>query len=169
MSKIYDDLYDRVERMARQFRVPQDDFQDIVQLVMMNIFDRRLDLQNIGSKLLFRLVRNTIVDRCRPIARRDKYIDRNLYFNSEGTVCDSGAEGREIYTPIAGINKEESYLNAAIECESLMIRSQLHEEVLDLNLHGMNCKEIAKHLGISVGTAKSRLHYARKYNRANRH
>ena len=160
MSKIYDDLYDRVERMVRQFRIPQDDFQDIVQLVMMNIFDRRLDLQNIGSKLLFRLVRNTIVDRLRPILRNAKYLDRNLYFNAEGTVCDSQAEGQEVYTPTAGINN--------IECESIMIRSPLHEEVLALNLHGMNCKEIAKHLGISVGTAKSRLHYARKYNRANR-
>lgn len=168
MSKIYEDLYDRVERMVRQFRIPQDDFQDIVQLVMMNIFDRRLDLQNIGSKLLFRLVRNTIVDRLRPILRNAKYLDRNLYFNAEGTVCDSQAEGREVYTPVAEIKNEEKLFDAIIECELLPRLSHLHEEVLELNLHGMNCKEIAKHLGISVGTAKSRLHYARKYNRANR-
>ncbi|MDX2104965.1 MAG: sigma-70 family RNA polymerase sigma factor [Candidatus Melainabacteria bacterium] len=169
MSKIYDDLYDRVERMVRQFRLPEDDFQDIVQLVMMNIFDRRLDLQNIGSKLLYILVRNTIVDSCRRQTRREKYIDRNLYFDSVGTVCDSSAGGLPIYTPLEEEQCKERELDAAIECESLKPLSTPLHAVLELRLKGMIYKEIAEQLNISVGTVRSRLYHARRCNRANRH
>jgi len=160
MSKSYNDLFVRVEKMVRALTGYHEDAESIVQLNMIKIFEKRIDTSTISSKRLYRIVRNTFLDYCKQQARREKYFNRRMYLDFAGTVCDSQAEGQEVYTPTAGINN--------IECESIMIRSPLHEEVLELNLHGMNCKEIAKHLGISVGTAKSRLHYARKYNRANR-
>lgn len=63
MSKSYYNLYERVERMARHFNIPEDDFQDIVQLVMLDIFEKKLVFQPIAAKLLYLMIRNSFAIR----------------------------------------------------------------------------------------------------------
>lgn len=168
MSKNYFDFYNRVEKMVRVFHVPQNDFDDVVQLVMLDIFDKKLIWETIGSKLLYVITRNAIVDRCRQEARRQMYLDKNLYFDSTGTVCDSSAGGLEVYTPVEESQCRENELDTLIDFESLKPLSAPLHAVLELRLRGMIYSEIAKQLQISVGTVRSRLHYARKYNRERR-
>ena len=168
MSKIYNELYERAERMVRQFDVACDDFDDTVQLVMMNIFERGFALKPISAKLLYVITRNTVIDRYRREARFLRYLDRNLYFDSAGTVCDSRASGLEIYTPVEDEQCRENELDTIIDCESLKPLSAPLHAVLELRLRGMIYTEIAKQLQISVGTVRSRLHHARRCNRANR-
>lgn len=169
MSKIYNELYSRVQYMVNLFSIAEDDFDDTVQLVMMKIFEKGLALTPISSKLLYVITRNTVVDSSRRRARLHRYLDRGVYLDSMGTVCDSTANGLELYVPEDERQNRESELDAIIDCESLKPLSVSHQEILDFRLQGLTCKQIAHHLEICVGTVKSRLHYARKRNRANRH
>ncbi len=168
MSKNYFDFYNRVEKMVGVFHVPHQDFEDVVQLVMLDIFDKKLIWETIGSKLLYVITRNAIVDRSRQEARNLRYIDKNMYFDSTGTVCDSSAGGLEVYTPIQEAQSKENELDTLIDCESLKPLSPPLHAVLELRLRGMIYSEIAKQLQISVGTVRSRLYHARRCNRANR-
>jgi len=168
MSKNYFDFYNRVEKMVGVFHVPHQDFEDVVQLVMLDIFDKKLIWETIGSKLLYVITRNAIVDRSRQEARNLRYLDKNMYFDSTGTVCDSSAGGLAIYTPIEEQKCRENELDTLIDCESLKPLSPPLHAVLELRLRGMIYSEIAKQLQISVGTVRSRLYHARRCNRANR-
>lgn len=168
MSKIYNDLYKRVEKMVGVFQVSHKDFDDVVQLVMLDIFEKKLELKTIGSKLLYVMTRNTIADRYRQEARILRYLDSNMYFNSAGTICDSSAEGLEIYRLIEEQKRKEKELDEKIDLESLMPPLVARREIIDLHLQGLTYKQIAHHLKIRIGTVRSRLHYARKLNRVNR-
>lgn len=122
---------------------------DVMQEVWLAVFRRLASLESPEAfrVWLYKIAHDASVDHLRRSLRQPApLID-------EALVCDE----------LDGWNELEALENAELVHRTLEQLSPPHREVLTLRfLEGMEVSEIAKVIGCAVGTAKSRLHYAKR-------
>lgn len=157
-----DVLYKAIETLAMQYMPAACD--ELTQEVAFKIWSKRTRIPTVfGPNYLHGIVRNTAYDLLSAEQRRKRFCCFNL--NEDGSIS------------LASDPKTQIYLAQSAACldDSLDIRSQLHSTLTALHqlspqqrstvalaAVGYNSPEIARLHNISVGTVRSRLHYARK-------
>ena len=110
---------------------------------------------------LNKVVRNTAIDRWRFEKREAQYLDRSLSLDLSGSVCE-GPDERKLYTPYQAVAEDmETYLMPIIR-EKLQEIPKSQRQALVLSSAGFSYSEIADITGATLGTVRSRIHYARK-------
>ncbi len=88
-------------------------------------------------------------------------LTRHYHRDRKRIVYDDELVGREVSLPEEHPNRLDTGTASLALLEALRRLSAAHREVLVLRYYeNMKIHEIARHLGISKGTVKSRLHYA---------
>lgn len=151
----FQETYDTFYRPVRSYiaRMVQSDWtaEDLAQETFLKV-QRKIDTLSDPAKLkpwLFSIARNVCLDHFRRTAA------------SKGEGADSG-----ILTDLAPLSVqtelERSEMSGCVR-EKIDLLPESHREVLILgDITDLTCREIADVLGISPGTAKVRLHRARK-------
>jgi RNA polymerase sigma-70 factor, ECF subfamily len=136
-----------------------DDVTQEVALKLMKARPNERSLQHTGW--LSSVVRNTVIDRARKEYREARYVDRSVSLDLSGRVCE-------------GIDEHKWYMPRPLEPQSMedylipVVREKLrqlpahHRYALVLLAAGYSYAAIADITGASIGTVRSRVHYARK-------
>jgi RNA polymerase sigma factor (sigma-70 family) len=149
-----------IRRMAQRldWRNADDVTQDVALKLMKARPNERL-LQHTGW--LSSVVRNTVFDRSRKESREAKFVDRTMSLDISGSVCE-GLDEHKWYTPRPlEPQSMEDYLIPIVR-EKLRQLPAHHRHALVLVAAGYSYAAIAGITGASIGTVRSRVHYARK-------
>jgi len=88
-------------------------------------------------------------------------LTRHYHRDRKRIVYDDALAGREVSLPDENPSRLDATMASSALLEALRKISWAHREVIILRYYeNMKIHEIARHLGISKGTVKSRLHYA---------
>jgi RNA polymerase sigma-70 factor (ECF subfamily) len=130
-----------------------------VALKLLKARPHQRQLQHAGW--LSAVVRNTVIDRARMQQREAQYLDRSVSLDLSGSVCE-GLDEHKWYTPRPlEPQSMEDYLIPTVR-EKLQELPAPQRHALVLLAAGYSYIEIAGITGASVGTVRSRIHYARK-------
>lgn len=152
-----------VRRIVHRLTGGADDVDDIAQEVMIRLLTSEAVPDTVGNGWLGKVAHGCLVDARRRTARESRFLDRYLYLDTSGAVCDGGDEGRLACFPSVSDRHHE------IESDVLTAVSDVVEnlasplrQVLLLWADGMSYEEIAAATDANIGTVRSRLHNARK-------
>jgi RNA polymerase sigma-70 factor (ECF subfamily) len=138
--------------------------EDITQETFLRVFRARDTYQPSAkfSTWLYRIVTNLCYDEFRK-HRRQVSLESMLgsLLAVESHLPQAGL-GRRGPAQRPDVQAEEKEMGTLIE-DAMETLSQEHREVISLRIHeGLACAEVADRLGCSIGTVKSRMHYALK-------
>jgi len=153
---IFDVHYERVYQAA--YFVIKDKYlaQDVAQETFLKAF-QKIDTLEDGNKLgawLGTIATRTAIDFLRKIKRRNDILIEDVYIDEEKIDDEMTSVEDKV---------EYQFLEKLIQKNISILEPPEYREIILLKYkYELQDKEIAKALGISVGTAKSRLHRARK-------
>ena len=155
----------RVHRLATQLVSGSLDPEDVAQTVLIKLLTHTRSIPaHISYSWLRTVVLNAVTDTHRYHRSDYKYRDRNASLDLNGNVSEPEND-YDFHTPETlqtHDNDIEPDLMPRIK-NVLSNLSKSHRQVLVLHLEGHNYSEIAELTGASVGTVRSRIHYARKH------
>jgi len=138
--------------------------EDIAQEAFLRVFRSR-DSYRPSAKFstwLYTIITNLCYDEFRKHRRQvslESMLGRPLA--AESQIRQAGP-ARRSPPPRPDVQAEEKELSTLIE-DAMKTLSEDHQEVVSLRIHeGLACAEVAEKLGCSIGTVKSRMHYALK-------
>lgn len=145
-------LQDNMFNFALSLTADREDAKDLLQETTLRVLDNREKYyENVNFKgWVFTIMHNIFVNNYRKIVRSQTIIDRTENLYHLNLPQDSGFN-----TPDGAYNIKE--INKAIT-------SFTDEYKVPFSMHvsGYKYEEIAKHLGLPIGTVKSRIFFARK-------
>ncbi len=155
----------RVRRIVLFLSRSQSRADDIAQDVLLKILQTKSKPRKISGAWIYMVAKNCFLDACKKRATEAKYLDSNYFVDSAGMVCDR--EGNE-YDNVIPFSSLLDPVNQ-IDSENLVKMEKIFEslslpllQVLILRTEGLTYQEMAKEIGINIGTVRSRLHRARK-------
>lgn len=153
---IFDVHYERVYQAAYFVIKDKHLAQDVVQETFLKAF-QKIDTLEDGNKLgawLGTIATRTAIDFLRKIKRRNDILIEDVYIDEEKIDDEMTSVEDKV---------EYQFLEKLIQKNISILEPPEYREIILLKYkYELQDKEIAKALGISVGTAKSRLHRARK-------
>jgi RNA polymerase sigma-70 factor (ECF subfamily) len=160
INRTISSLLPEIRRIAQ--RLDWKNFDDVTQDVALKLLKARPNqrqLQHTGW--LSSVVRNTVRDRSRMEHREAQYLDRSVGLDLSGSVC-AGLDEHKWYVPQPLDPKSmEDYLIPIVR-EKLQQLPKEQRQAFVLHVAGYSYVEIGDITGTSVGTVRSRIHYARK-------
>jgi len=146
-----------VYNMALSFLRNREDALDVSQEVFLKVYRAlpRYRFESAFSTWLYRLTKNAVLDHLRAQKRRPKAALDEL--EEQGMTVKDESEHADPFTELL-TNERRQMLYDAMDC-----LSEEHREVIRLSCFcGESYETIASHLGISLGTVKSRINRAKK-------
>lgn len=142
------------------------DAEDITQEIMLKLLTSKAVPAEVRPGWLFKVARNSVIDARRQKSREFKFLNRNLFVDACGTVCERSEDERPLYSPSVSYRDDEidSELWPAVK-NAVSSLSEPLREVLLMWVAGYSYHEIACATKANIGTVRSRLHYARKRTR----
>ncbi len=145
-------LQDNMLNFALALTADREEAKDLLQETTLRVLDNREKYyENVNFKgWVFTIMRNIFVNNYRKIVRSQTIIDKTENLYHLNLPQDSGFNTPEAAYTIKEINKA--------------IRSFTDEYKVPFSMHvsGYKYEEIAQHLGLPIGTVKSRIFFARK-------
>lgn len=155
----------QIHRLALQLVTGSLDPEDVAQTVLIKLLTHTKTIPHYISYTWLRtVVLNTITDTHRHHRSDYKYRDPNAVIDLHGTVSEP-EDDYSFHTP-ASLQTRENDVEPDLLPRIKNVLSSLsssHRQVLVLHLDGYEYAEIARLTGASIGTVRSRIHYARKH------
>ena len=149
---------------VRSYGLSAEDAEDLIQEAMVRLLqhlDRLPDKSRVLASFSRITAKRTVIDYFRAVARRTPYENRMMFVDTVGegetTASHSVLSVVASYTP----GETDPYRDDFI-AEFLARLTKRHRQTLILCATGYTYKEIAEATGVSRGTVRSRIHYARK-------
>ncbi len=145
-------MQDHMKNFARTLTADEMDAEDLMQDTTLKVLgSREKFVDNVNFKgWVLTIMRNIFINNYHKIVRTQKVVD----YNVDAYNVHLPTEGGE-YTPEGTMDIQE--INSAIAALSTALR-----EPFSMFLSGYKYHEIAEHLGIPLGTVKSRIFLARQ-------
>jgi RNA polymerase sigma-70 factor (ECF subfamily) len=155
---LFETYYERMCRYIASMIHDPDEAEDLAQETFLRAFQQRDSLRNQEAVIgwLYRIATNVCLDRLRQRARRAP-------LESETDLDDIPIEAD---TPSPEQTTEQNEMSACVQQYLADLPDDYRSVILLQDMYGLTGPEIAELLGVSLATAKIRLHRGRKRLRA---
>lgn len=160
-------MFATARRMARKYgQIGHLEPDDICQQAMIRLLNRTGDRAP-TTGWLYKVVRSAAADAGRKFRSEARYVCTYETNDRFGCVCENADESRRVHTSRTYIPRHEMEVDLMPRLQKVLgALSEPLRQVLVLYAEGHSYEEISALMKTSIGTVRSRLHYARKRARA---